>query len=114
MANKPATFSPGGKSARERKRENAKHVDQKREREKPYRAWYRTARWAEVRRIVIARDTYCQMCIARDILQGIDVVDHKKPHKGNVVLFWTLSNLWGLCTTCHSSAKQREESRGEQ
>jgi 5-methylcytosine-specific restriction endonuclease McrA len=30
------------------------------------------------------------------------VVDHKIPHKGNMALFWDVSNHQSLCTACHN------------
>ena len=41
------------------------------------------------------------------------VVDHIKPHKGDMELFWDSSNWQPLCKMCHDSIKAREEVRGE-
>lgn len=51
-------------------------------------------------------------CTAKGITVPAEakVVDHKIPHRGDMTLFWDSSNWQGLCTTCHSSVKQREES----
>jgi 5-methylcytosine-specific restriction protein A len=42
------------------------------------------------------------------------VVDHKIPHKGNMVLFWDRSNWQSMCNHCHNVKRQREamEARG--
>lgn len=40
------------------------------------------------------------------------VADHRRPHRGDPVLFWDARNLWTLCAPCHSSLKQREEASG--
>ncbi|TIX74642.1 MAG: HNH endonuclease, partial [Mesorhizobium sp.] len=40
-----------------------------------------------------------------------NVVDHVKPHRGDMRLFWSRSNWQPLCTPCHSSIKQSRERR---
>jgi 5-methylcytosine-specific restriction endonuclease McrA len=40
------------------------------------------------------------------------VVDHIRPHKGDVALFWDSNNLQTLCTGCHNAGKQSIEVRG--
>lgn len=37
------------------------------------------------------------------------LVDHRIPHRGDQALFWDKSNWQSMCTTHHSSDKQREE-----
>lgn len=39
------------------------------------------------------------------------IVDHVVPHRGDYKLFWE-GELQTLCSTCHNSAKQREELAG--
>lgn len=41
------------------------------------------------------------------------VVDHIKPHKGDMSLFWDADNWQSLCTTCHNSYKKRLEMTGK-
>lgn len=38
------------------------------------------------------------------------VVDHVIPHKGDLGLFWDLTNWQPLCKLCHDSVKQAQES----
>ncbi|MCE8523361.1 HNH endonuclease [Ruegeria pomeroyi] len=37
------------------------------------------------------------------------VVDHIKPHRGDMALFWERANWQPLCARCHDSSKQRLE-----
>ena len=37
------------------------------------------------------------------------VVDHKRPHRGNLALFWNEDNLQAVCKAYHDSEKQRIE-----
>jgi 5-methylcytosine-specific restriction protein A len=37
------------------------------------------------------------------------VVDHIKPHKGNAILFWLVSNWQGLCKHCHDVKTATED-----
>lgn len=41
-----------------------------------------------------------------------NTVDHKVPHRGDMVLFFDKNNLQTLCSEHHSSTKQLEERRG--
>jgi len=40
------------------------------------------------------------------------IVDHIRPHRGDLGLFWDSNNWQSLCWTCHSSTKQRSEKSG--
>lgn len=37
------------------------------------------------------------------------VVDHIKPHRGDMVLFWLRTNWQPACEHCHNAHKQRQE-----
>jgi 5-methylcytosine-specific restriction endonuclease McrA len=37
------------------------------------------------------------------------VVDHIKPHRGNMTIFWDITNHQPACAHCHSLHKQRQE-----
>jgi 5-methylcytosine-specific restriction protein A len=74
-----------------------------------YRRPYYTKQWAVLRREALTRDGYqCQRC--RVILTNgrrsprSAVVHHIKAHKGDMVLFYDLSNLQAVCWQCHSGA----------
>lgn len=83
-----------------------------RDQDAPWRPWYRTKRWQDLRIAVFARDLFiCQWqgCGASVTGKGEAVCDHKLPHRGNASLFWDIDNLQTLCTHCHSTHKQRVE-----
>ena len=55
-----------------------------------------------------ARDAYLRLypICAEHMRQGgrpvaASVVDHKKPHRGDMVLFWDSTNWQRLCKPCH-------------
>lgn len=80
--------------------------------EPPWKAWYRTARWAAVRQKVFLRDLFqCQRPECRRIEGNTSllVCDHIKPHRGDAALFWEETNLQTLCKPCHDKVKQQEE-----
>jgi 5-methylcytosine-specific restriction protein A len=77
----------------------------------PLRPLYRTARWAKLRWSVLVRDLFtCQMCGRIEDDTSKLVADHKRPHRGDLGLFWDETNLETLCASpCHSKHKQRLE-----
>ncbi|NYT43118.1 HNH endonuclease [Sphingomonas sp. R-74633] len=90
---------------------NRQERDRQRD-ERPWRRWYKTARWQALRWQVLVRDLFtCQMCGLLVADTSKLVADHRKPHRGLAALFWDFANLWTLCDHCHSSVKQREEGR---
>jgi 5-methylcytosine-specific restriction enzyme A len=79
-----------------------------------HRRPYYTKRWSALRREALTRDGYqCQRCKVM-LTNGrrsprSAVVHHIKAHKGDMVLFYDLSNLQAVCWQCHSGAIQSEE-----
>lgn len=80
----------------------------------PWRSWYGTARWQRLRQEVLIRDAYtCQR--TGQVLGGkypapdSPTVNHKKPHRGNPILFWDPDNLETVSKAEHDAAIQREE-----
>jgi 5-methylcytosine-specific restriction enzyme A len=65
-----------------------------------------TGTWDRARAAYLRKHPFCRRCGA-----AATQVDHIKPHRGDQSLFWDQDNWQPLCTTCHSSAKQREERR---
>ncbi|QCP88108.1 HNH endonuclease [Cereibacter sphaeroides] len=79
----------------------------------PWRGWYSTARWRQLRWSVLSdADFTCAMCGKLEGDTSQLVADHRTPHRGDVTLFWDRSNLQCLCKPCHDRAKQREERAG--
>jgi 5-methylcytosine-specific restriction endonuclease McrA len=70
-------------------------------------------RWQKARATFLSAHPLCCMCEANGRFVAATVVDHRTPHRGDQTLFWDSSNWQSLCATCHSSAKQRMEARGD-
>jgi 5-methylcytosine-specific restriction protein A len=52
-------------------------------------------------------------CLAKGLgLPYASVVDHRIPHRGDMVLFWDKTNWQSMCAPHHSADKQREEANG--
>ena len=81
----------------------------------PLRALYKTARWRVLRMATFKRDKFtCQMCGRVEGDTSKLTADHRRPHRGDLVLFWDEANLQTLCTTpCHVKHKQRLEQAAE-
>jgi len=73
---------------------------------------YGRKEWKSLRASQLKLQPMCQFCIERSKIVPARIVDHIKPHKGDINLFHDPSNLQSLCKTCHDSAKQREEKSG--
>ena len=68
-------------------------------------------KWQQKRKAFLSRpeNVLCLFCRAKGLVTQATVVDHIKPHRGNEVLFWDETNWQPLCSSCHSSDKQRIE-----
>lgn len=73
------------------------------------RRWYKTARWLQLRALVIQEEPLCCDCLAADRTTPTTDVDHQIPHRGDERLFWSRENLRGRCHPCHSRKTQRGE-----
>ena len=85
----------------------------------PWRAWYKTAQWQRLREEVFVRDAYIcqrtgQLCNGRGNEPYAPVANHKKPHRGDPVLFWDINNIETVTKAVHDGRIQREERRGYQ
>lgn len=70
------------------------------------------SKWRAARELFLREHPLCCFCAERGITSASTVVDHKVPHQGDLKLFWSRRNWQALCTTCHSSEKQRIERAG--
>lgn len=68
-----------------------------------------TYAWQVARLEYLEANPLCVHCAELGIIESATVVDHKRPHRGDMVLFWNRSNWQGLCKTCHDAWKQRQE-----
>lgn len=86
-----------------------------------YRRLYRDKRWCGphgIRQQALVRDLYtCQRCGSL-VIEGnrhhprAAIANHKQPHKGDLELFFGLTNVETVCKACHDTRIQREEARG--
>ena len=70
-------------------------------------------RWGKARAAHLEQFPWCVMCEAAGQSVRGSVVDHRKPHRGDVTLFWDETNWQTLCALHHDSTKQRQEKRGQ-
>lgn len=79
-----------------------------------YQSLYKDARWYRNRAIQLSRFPNCEMCAALDPprIRKATIVDHRKPHRGNAVLFFQ-GKLTSLCKPHHDSVKQKWERSGQ-
>lgn len=66
-------------------------------------------KWQKARERFLKKNPLCVYCQRDDRVTAANVVDHIVPHRGDQKLFWRESNWQALCSSCHSSVKQREE-----
>lgn len=69
-------------------------------------------KWQRARKQWLAQHPLCVMCKAQGYITAATVVDHIKPHKGDLRLFWDTSNWQSLCKRHHDSDKQMLERHG--
>lgn len=91
-----------------------KAQDKARNQLSPWRAWYKTQRWQDLRMQAFARDGFvCQrtgtLCAGTYPAPNSPVANHKLPHKGNPDLFWSLDNIETVTKQVHDSLIQAEE-----
>lgn len=80
----------------------------------PWKSWYKTARWRKLRAEVLLRDAYIcqrtgQLCSGKHPAPNSPVVNHRRPHRGDPVLFWDPDNLETVTKEVHDGAIQAEE-----
>ena len=80
----------------------------------PWRAWYRTKRWADLRMAVFVRDNFvCQrtgeLAVGKYPAPNSAVANHKIPHRGDPALFWDIGNLETVLKSVHDGLIQAEE-----
>lgn len=78
--------------------------DARRQRASPGRELYGTERWRRLRKRILAGLPDCAECG-----EPAKHVDHIRPHRGDVQLFFDLRNLRQLCVRCHSRKTARTD-----
>lgn len=67
------------------------------------------ARWRKFRDAWLAKHPLCLTCERRGRVTAAVVVDHVKPHGGDMAIFWALpANAQSLCGPCDGAKKPRE------
>ena len=61
------------------------------------------ATWRRLRRMVLAEDPLCRLCLERGLIVASREVDHVIPIAKRPDLRLVRSNLRGLCKPCHSA-----------
>ncbi len=84
---------------------NTRH---KRDRLAGYKTVRQTRRWGRVRRRVLARSPLCVECERLGRMEFATEVDHIIPEREAPELAFDVSNLQGLCKSCHSRKTARE------
>lgn len=74
---------------------------------KPVGSPYKTARWATERAAFLARPAN-RLC-ACGCGKKADTVDHKRPWKGDLALFWDQSNWSAMAYRCHNRKTARQD-----
>jgi 5-methylcytosine-specific restriction endonuclease McrA len=69
-------------------------------------------KWQKAREAYLLKHPLCAMHAELGRVVLASVVDHKDPHRGDMVKFWDSANWQSLCKDCHDGAKQRQEKSG--
>lgn len=81
-----------------RERKRAEHRDTS------IRDLYFTPQWRTLRRRVLREEPICRTRLCG---QRSAVVDHVRPHRGDLTLFFDRTNLAGMCKQCHDRKTAR-------
>lgn len=76
-----------------------------------YHHLYNSKEWRAIRNDYLERNPLCVMCLADGYITEAKIVDHIKPHRGNLIKFLN-GPFQSLCKVHHDSTKQREEKSG--
>lgn len=74
------------------------------------RALYSSTRWRIARMHFLAEHPLCIKCTTPDRPVAAGIVDHKRPHKGDLALFWDQDNWQPMCKPCHDRKTATEDS----
>ena len=97
---------------------DARAQDQARNRLAPWRRWYSSKRWRDLRTFVFRRDGYrCRqtgaLCSGVAPAPNSPVADHIRPHRGDPKLFWDPNNIQTVTKAWHDREKQTQERAAE-
>lgn len=84
------------------------HTGQRSERAQEWHGLY-DRRWQAYRRMYLAEHPLCVNPFGDHGIKAAECVDHIKPHRGDLALFWSESNLQALCSACHGKKTAQED-----
>lgn len=92
--------------------------DRQRDQAAPWRGWYRTKRWSDLRMYVFVRDGFkCQrtgtLLVGKHPAPNSPVANHKRRHFGNPELFWDPDNIETVAKFVHDGEIQKQEREEE-
>jgi 5-methylcytosine-specific restriction protein A len=67
------------------------------------------AKWRKARDVYLRNNPLCVECLSGGRAVSAVVVDHIKPHRGNLEMFWDEGNWQSLCVLHHNSKTARED-----
>lgn len=65
--------------------------------------FYQSKEWRAIRLVVLTNNPYCEECLKKDLKVIAVDVDHIIDIKDEPTRFMDLTNLQGLCKSCHST-----------
>lgn len=68
-----------------------------------------TYKWQKASKVFLSQNPLCRQCEKEGRIVVASVVDHIKPHKGNMKLFWDRDNWQPLCVNCHNRKTAKED-----
>ncbi|NBW14751.1 MAG: HNH endonuclease [Caulobacteraceae bacterium] len=74
-----------------------------------YASLYRAARWTKASQAYRMENPLCADCARHGVTAAAEVVDHIRPHKGDLEAFWDVANWQSLCAKCHNEKTARGE-----
>lgn len=77
-----------------------------------WRKLYKLARWREARATQLRKQPLCEPCLEAGDTTPATVCNHRKPHKGDLVLFWSPANHQSVCKPHHDGPIQKAEVAG--
>lgn len=77
-----------------------------------YKKLYADRKWRRLRKQFLEENPLCWYCQQSGRLTVATVVDHIRPHRGDLNLFWDVRNLRPSCKQCHDAAAQNKDMHG--
>ena len=86
--------------------------DQRSEEARAWRKLYASTAWRKGRVVFLRQHPLCERCQTSGRVTAATVVNHRKPHKGDLALFFSVENWSALCKAHHDASVQFEEVNG--